>query len=402
MIKRKLYQEFLYRHKDKKIIKVLSGVRRSGKTTILQIFKESLLDDAVLEEQIHSINFEDLKYYELRDFQKLNEYLMESLIDGKKNYIFLDEIQHVNKFEIVVDSLFVQENVDVYITGSNAYFMSGELATNLTGRYVEKEVLPFSFKEYYLANENKDLNREELFDDYLFSALPYLSNTNDNQEKTEYLQGIYDSILAKDIVLRTGASDVSFIERILRTICSSLGSIVSINKLSNTLNSVGFKISNQTLEKYIDGMVDSKILYSVPRFDIKSKELLQRLEKYYLVDLGFKNLLLPDHLEDRGHNLENIIYLELRRRFSNVYVGEMKNGEVDFVAMSATKDIHYFQVALETSNDETLQRELRSLESITDNYPKTLLTLDSVNKNANYNGIIKKNAIDWLLEDETL
>ena len=398
-IKRQHYLNFLRRHRDRQIIKVVSGVRRAGKSVLFQLYKEELLADGVAEDQIISINFEDLSYYDLRNFQTLFAYIKEQLNEDKTYYIFLDEIQHVEKFELVADSLFILPNVDLYLTGSNAYFMSSELATNLSGRYVEIEVLPLSFEEYLSAQPlSEDTNTAEIFNNYLFSAFPYLLQTSSYAEKIDYLRGIYHSILLNDIVTRLGNPNPTIIERIVRTLLSSTGSLISTNKIRNTLVSQNVSISHNTLEDYLTTLTDSLLFYSVPRFDVKGRALLQRLEKYYPVDLGLRNLLLPDHKEDIGHILENIVYLELRRRYSHVYVGNLDKYEVDFVVVTDVGHYAYYQVSETTLASETLERELRPLEAIKDQFPKYLLTMDTIKPTANYNGIEKKNIINWLLE----
>ena len=398
-IKRQHYLNFLRRHRDRQIIKVVSGVRRAGKSVLFQLYKEELLADGVAEDQIISINFEDLSYYDLRHFQTLFAYIKEKLAEEKKYYIFLDEIQHVEKFELIADSLFILPNVDLYLTGSNAYFMSSELATNLTGRYVEIEVLPLSFEEYLSAQPlSEDTNTAAIFNNYLFSAFPYLLQTSSYAEKIDYLRGIYHSILLNDIVTRLGNPNPTIIERIVRNLLSSTGSLISTNKIRNTLVSQNTSISHDTLEKYLKALTDSLLFYSVPRFDVKGRALLQRLEKYYPVDLGLRHLLIPDHKEDFGHILENIVYLELRRRYAQVYVGNLDKYEVDFVVVTDVGHYAYYQVSETTLAPETLERELRPLEAIKDQFPKYLLTMDTIQPTANYNGIEKKNIIDWLLE----
>lgn len=401
LIERPLYQAFLRRHRDKPVIKVISGVRRAGKSVLFQLFKDELLASGVSESQIISINFEDLTFYHLRDFLTLNQYIEERLTSDEKHYVFLDEVQHVSQFELVADSLVIKENVDLYLTGSNAYFMSSQLATNLTGRYVQLEVLPLSFKEFMSGIEENAPNRtlEEQFNAYLFSSFPYLLQTQSYQEKIEYLTGLYNSILLNDIVPRIGNPNPSLIERIVRTLLSSTGSQISTNKIRNTLVSQNVKISHVALEHYLTALVESLLFYAVPRFDVRGRKLLQRLEKYYTVDLGFRNLLLPDHQEDFGHMIENIVYLELRRRYSKVYVGNIDKYEVDFIAVTDQGSYTYYQVSETTLASETLKRELRPLQKISDNYPKYLLTMDSIQPNANYDGIQKKNLLDWLLEE---
>lgn len=403
LVSRPDYLAFLRRHKDKNIIKVVSGVRRAGKSVLFQLFKNELIAQGVAEDHIISVNFEDLSFYDLRDFRLLNQYITERLRDEQKHYIFLDEIQHVEKFELVADSLFIKPNVDLYLTGSNAYFMSSELATNLTGRYVEIEVLPLSFQEYLQGVESSNVeNVGRLFNEYLFSAFPYLLQTESYVERVEYLRGIYHSILLNDIVPRIGNPNPSVIERIVRTLLSSIGSLISTNKIRNTLASQQVTLSHTSLENYLQTLTDSLLFYAVPRFDVKGRALLQRLEKYYVVDLGFRNLLLPDHQEDFGHLIENLVYLELRRRYSKVYVGNIDKFEVDFVVVTEVGNYEYYQVSETTLSSETLERELRPLQAINDQYPKYLLTMDTIQPNANYNGIQKKNILDWLLEQKAL
>lgn len=398
-INRPEYVAFLNRHRNRQVIKVISGVRRAGKSVLFQLFRQELIQSGVAENQILVINFEDLRYYELRDFRALNRYLEEQLQTQETYYIFLDEIQHVDQFELVADSLFIKPNVDLYLTGSNAYFMSSDLATNLTGRYVQLEVLPLSFSEYVAGREEDSLSPSQLFNDYLFSAFPYLLQTESYRESIEYLQGLYSTILLNDVLPRAGAASPDLLERLVRTLLSSMGSPISTNKIRNTLISQGVKVSNTTLEGYIDALLDSLLFYAVPRFDVKGRTLLQRLEKFYCVDLGFRQLLLPDHQEDLGHMIETIVYLELRRRFSKVYVGNIGKYEVDFIVVTETGTYQYFQVSLSTLAPETLERELRPLQAIDDQHPKYLLTLDQIQPEANYDGIQKKSLIDWLLED---
>lgn len=395
-VNRPRYIQFLERHKNKHIIKVMSGVRRAGKSVIFELFREQLRAEGVDPSHIIDINFENLAYYELRDMLKLNAYIESQMTDDSMYYIFLDEIQHVRNFELVVDSLFIKPNVDLYITGSNAYFMSGDLATNLTGRYVEMEVLPLSFAEYVLGQDaTQDVS--VLFNAYLLSGFPYLLHTQDDAERIEYLQGIYNTVLLNDVVSRAGDAQPELLERIIRTLLSSIGSVVSVPKIRNTLESQGEKVSRNALDKYVDALTDSLLFYATPRYDVKGRNLLQRLEKYYTVDLGMRRLLLPDHQEDFGHMLENLVYLELRRRFAHVYVGNVGKYEVDFVGITATGECEYYQVSETTLAKETLARELRPLQAIQDQYPKYLLTMDTVMRTANYEGIRKLNVMDWLL-----
>ncbi|MGV2928693.1 ATP-binding protein [Macrococcus capreoli] len=400
LVIRKEYIEFLQRHQDKPVIKVVSGVRRSGKSTLFKLFQDELISSGVEPSQIITMNFEDLTYQHLLEFMDLFQYLTSRLHPTKKTYIFLDEIQMIDNFEKVVDSLILNDKVDLYITGSNAYFLSSELATLLSGRYVQLNMLPLSFKEFvtwHRANGTQQ-SLAELYELYIKTSFPYALRIDNAMERFEYLQGLYSTVVLNDIIKRMNVQDVSILERIIAVLLSSIGSLITINKIKNTLISKGYKIAHQTIDRYVNGILDSLIMYEVKRYNIKGKALLENQSKYYTVDTGLRQLVLRDHLEDYGHILENIIYLELKRRGYEVYVGENNQFEVDFVAIDADNNISYYQVALTTLDEGTLKRELRALESIDDQYPKYLLTLDQFNKTANYNGIMKLNAIDWLLE----
>lgn len=394
------YLNFLKRNRDKHIIKVVSGVRRSGKSTLFLLFRDYLKKTGVKDNQIINLNFEDMDFEDLLDPEKLYSYIKKKLLPDQMNYIFLDEIQHVHNFEKVADSLFIKDNVDLYITGSNAYFLSGEIATLLTGRYVQLNMLPLSFNEFvqWHKQNNKFTNDQDMFNQYLKSSFPYTLFTETDQERIEYLQGIYSTIVLTDIVTRLNIKDVPVLERLIRTLFSNIGSQVTINKITNTLRSNGYKTSNKTIDRYLEGILDSLLMYEAKRYDIHDHDLLSSNSKYYVVDLGLRRLLLPDHQEDYGHIIENVVYLELLRRFPNVYVGQSGKYEVDFVALNGRNEARYFQVALTTLDENVLKGELRSLQRIGDSYPKYLLTLDTLNKDANYNGIQKMNIIDWLLE----
>lgn len=394
------YLDFLNRHQDKHIIKVVSGVRRSGKSTLFLLFRRYLRKNGVAPEQIITINFEDMTNESLRDPHALYKYLTEHLIQSKMNYIFLDEIQHVSEFEKVVDSLFIKDNVDLYITGSNAYFLSGEIATLLTGRYVQVNMLPLSFKEFVEWHKQNDLftNETDLFNQYLESSFPYTLFVQNEQEKLEYLQGIYSTIVLTDIVTRLKVRDVPVLERLIRTLFSDIGSAISVNKIVNTLESAKLSGDNKTIDRYLNGILNSLLMYEAKLYDVHGRAILRTNSKYYVVDLGLRRLLLPDHQQDYGHIIENIVFLELKRRYPHVYVGRSDNLEIDFVALNIRNEARYFQVALTTLDERVLQRELRPLKQINDSYPKYLLTMDTLNKDANYDGIQKVNILDWLLE----
>ena len=407
-IDRKEYLDFLVKSKDRQIIKVVSGVRRCGKSTLFEIYKDFLLENGVEKKQIISINFEDMDYEELTDYKKLYEYIKSKMIGDKKNYIFLDEIQHVDKFEKVVDSLFIKENTDLYITGSNAYFMSSELATLLSGRYIELKMLPLSFKEYYQAKlEYEKMEQKEnrisktliqYYNEYIVnSSFPYtLQLDSDLKNIHEYLSGIYNSVLLKDIVARLKISDVMRLESVVKYIFDNIGNLTSLSKIANTLTSMGRKTDAKTIEKYIRGLTDSLLVHEVSRYNIKGKEFLSTLSKYYVTDLGLRQMILGNRNIDMGHILENIIYLELLRRKGNVYVGQFDKNEIDFVIVNSN-EIEYYQVALTVLDENTLKRELNAFKNIKDNYPKYLITLDDVMVNTDYDGIKVVNALEWLL-----
>ena len=408
-IDRKEYLDFLVKSKDRQIIKVVSGVRRCGKSTLFEIYKDFLLENGVAKNQIISINFEDMDYEELTDYKKLYEYIKSKIIENKRNYIFLDEIQHVDKFEKVVDSLFIKENTDLYITGSNAYFMSSELATLLSGRYIELKMLPLSFKEYYQAKlEYEKLEQKEnrilktltqYYNEYIVnSSFPYtLQLDSDLKNIHEYLSGIYNSVLLKDIVARLKISDVMRLESVVKYIFDNIGNLTSLSKIGNTLTSMGRKTDVKTIEKYIRGLTDSLLVHEVSRYNIKGKEFLSTLSKYYVTDLGLRQMILGNRNIDMGHILENVIYLELLRRKGNVYVGQFDKNEIDFVVINSN-EIEYYQVALTVLDENTLKRELDAFKNIKDNYPKYLITLDDVMVNTDYDGIKVVNALEWLLE----
>jgi len=407
-IDRKEYLDFLVKSKDRQIIKVVSGVRRCGKSTLFEIYKDFLLENGVAKNQIISINFEDMDYEELTDYKKLYEYIKSKMIEDKRNYIFLDEIQHVDKFEKVVDSLFIKENTDLYITGSNAYFMSSELATLLSGRYIELKMLPLSFKEYYQAKleyekmeqkENRTLKTLiQYYNEYIVnSSFPYtLQLDSDLKNIHEYLSGIYNSVLLKDIVARLKISDVMRLESVVKYIFDNIGNLTSLSKIANTLTSMGRKTDAKTIEKYIRGLTDSLLVHEVSRYNIKGREFLSTLSKYYVADLGLRQMILGNRNIDMGHILENIIYLELIRRKGNVYVGQFDKNEIDFVVINSN-EIEYYQVALTVLDENTLKRELDTFKNIKDNYPKYLITLDDVMVNTDYDGIKVVNALEWLL-----
>ncbi|MEZ7540830.1 ATP-binding protein [Veillonella rogosae] len=398
LIQREQYLAFLRRHKDQDVIKVVSGVRRCGKSTLFELFKQELLASGVKANQIISINFEDLEYEPLQEYHALHEYIVERLIPDIPMYVFLDEVQHVVQFEKVVGSLFIKPNVDIYITGSNAYFMSSDIATLLTGRYVQVEMLPLSFKEFHSAYSQQNLSDMDIYNLYIeHSSFPRLVHVEDDESIDEYLESILNTVVLKDIVTRLKITDVPLLLDIIKYLLANIGSLINPTKIANTLTSYGRKTDNKTVEKYLQGLKDGLLIYEVDRFDVKGKALLQRNAKYYVVDSAFRKFLLSRTDSDRGHILENIVYLELIRRGYRVYVGHLQNGEIDFVAKKPHR-LEYYQVSYTVMEDTTLRRELSPLEQLDDNYPKYLLTMDVLHKTDNHNGIEQKNVLDWLLE----
>ena len=407
MVERKEYLKSLIQWKDEQVIKVVTGIRRCGKSTLLAQYQSWLQKNGVSAEQIVSINFEELEYEELLDYKKLYAYLKGRLVSGKTTYIFLDEIQKVPYFEKAVDSIYVKPDVDVYITGSNAYMLSGDLATLLTGRYVEIKMLPLSFREFL---EITKLEKQQGFAEYLRNGgLPYVASMERTTEKVEtYLEGIYNTVIVKDIEDRQTRrerdpdkrkiNDIMLLKTIARYLSSVVGSPVSIRSITDYLSSNGRKISPNTVGDYVEALTESFIFYPVERFDIVGKQLLKANKKLYIVDLGLRNHILPRRNYDLGFSLENIVYFELLRRGYRVAMGKHGNTEVDFVAKKQNA-YKYFQVTADMTAQETFEREIRPLENIRDNYEKIILTADMLTV-GNYNGIQVKNLTDWLLETE--
>lgn len=396
MIAREEYLNKLISLKDKQLIKVVTGMRRSGKSTLFTLYRDYLLSNGVSSRQIQFYNFEDADNEELSDYKVLHEHIKARLVKNKMNYIFLDEVQNVPSFEKAVDSLFIKENVDLYITGSNAYMLSGELATLLSGRYIEIRMQPLSLKEYSTALPN--LGASELFRQYIAnSSFPYtIELIDDPKNVRDYLDGLYNTVIVKDISDRKKMTDTRQLKRVFRFMADNIGNLVSIKKISDTMSADKQDISTHTVESYLSYLEESFLLYSVPRYDIKGKDYLRTGEKYYLADVAFRSLLLGDKKQDYGQVLENIVYLELRRRGYQIFVGKSGNQEVDFVAFKGA-DTEYYQVALSVLDEQTLKRELGALESIADHNPKFLITLDPFPVTS-HNGIKQINALDWLLK----
>ena len=395
-IERKTYMEKLLNWKDKQVIKVVTGVRRCGKSTLLEMFQDRLKMEGVDDHRIIAINLEDFDFIELRDPKELYHYISTRLIKEKRCYVFLDEIQHVSNYADVVDALFVKENVDLYLTGSNAYMLSSEIATLLSGRYIEIKMQPLSFAEYVDSTGNRDHLAGKYSDYITNSSFPYtLELQNDKNLISDYLEGIYNTIVMKDVMQRKKINDAMMLESVVRFLMAHIGNTLSTKRIADALTSFGRKIDVKTVERYLQALSESFILYKVPRYNLRGRQLLKTLEKYYLVDVALRRTLLGKRAADTGHIPENVVFLELLRRYQRVYVGKMDDTEVDFVALDED-GASYFQVAATTRDENTLNRELTPLKAISDHYPKFLLTLDD-DPEMDYNGIKKINALDWLL-----
>lgn len=396
IIERKEYLDKLIAFRDKSIIKVITGVRRCGKSVLLGLFQDYLLRQGVSEEQIIAINLEDYDYYELREPAKLHSFIKERLNKDKMTYIFIDEVQHCEDFPGVIDSLYLKKNVDIYLTGSNANLLSSEIATLLSGRYVEIMMLPLSFREYVSGmGDTKELSKKYL--EYIEnSSFPYtLDLKGQPKEIRDYLEGLYNTIVVKDISQRKKFPDTMMLESIARFVFDNIGNPMSTKKIADTMTSFGRKIDVKTVEKYVSALMESFIVYQAKRYNIKGKQYLKTLERYYVVDIGLRYMLLGTRSTDVGHILENVIYLELIRRGYDVYVGKIDDLEVDFVAQTQKKTV-YYQVAATVRDENTLKRELTPLQKINDHYPKIILTLDD-DPEADYEGIRRINALDWLI-----
>lgn len=395
MINRDNYLNKLIRFKDKELIKVITGIRRCGKSTLFDIYINYLLKNNIKKEQIIRLNLEDPIYYELDNYLKLYNYIKERLKPNEMNYVFIDEVQNIPSFQKAIDGLYIQKNVDIYITGSNAFLLSGELATLLSGRYVEIKMLPFSFKEFKSALP--DETNEWLYKKYISTgSFPYTLKLDSIDDIDMYIKGIYDSIILKDVMARKNFPDKLMLQSVVNFMFDNIGNLLSTNKIADTMTSFGRKTSVHTIESYLSALTESFILYKSTRYDIKGKQYLKTGDKYYVSDLGLRYFILGRKKQDQGRILENVVYLELLRRGYDVYVGKFDNYEVDFVAINS-KGIEYFQISETVRDKKTLERELKSLDIINDHYPKYLLTMD-VDPETSYNGIRKINVLEWLLE----
>ena len=395
------YLKRLFDFKDKQLIKIVTGVRRCGKSTLLELYREELAKQGILAEQIQSINLEDPLYRDLMEWSRLYDHINARLVPDKMNYLFLDEIQNVKDFQKAADGLFIRKNVDLYLTGSNSRMQSGEWATLLSGRYIEIHMFPLSFKEY-VSTYQVPTDTDRKFADYLaYSSFPQIAQFILDDMATpdmvrQYLEGIYHTIVLKDVMESRKIKETGRLERVIQFMASAIGSEISVKKISDTMSSDGIKMLPLTVESYLDAFRDSYILYRADRYDVKGKKLLKTLNKYYLVDMGLRRLLLGDRNSDSGHILENIVYLELLRRGYRVYVGKVAEKEVDFVA-EGLNGTEYYQVAQSVRGEEVLVRELSALNAIHDHNPKFLLTRD-YEPATSHNGIKQLNVLDWLLE----
>lgn len=394
-INRQEYLNKLIALQDKPVIKIITGIRRCGKSTLMQMFAEYLQHNGIDSQQIIQINFEDFAYRKLLNAEALHDYIMEKTSADRKYYLFFDEIQNVAEFPAVINSLHLRENFDLYITGSNAYMLSSELATLISGRYIEIKMLPLSFKEF--ASNFSEVAPAELYRKYLEAgSFPGAVLFQENPAQLhDYLEGIYNTVVIKDIMTRKNIADPLMLQSVVSFVFDNIGNELSAKKIADTMTSAGRKIDVRTVEKYLQALEEAFIIYRAQRFNIKGRQYLRGNEKYYAVDISLRTMLLGRRGFDVGHILENIIYLELLRRGYAVYVGKVDSLEVDFAAVSPQETI-YIQVAATVRDDQTLERELRSLQKIADHYPKLLLTLDE-DPEADYNGIRRQNALDWLL-----
>ena len=399
-IERRDYLDKLIAFKDKKLIKVITGIRRCGKSTIMEIFRDWLLNNGVSPEQILYLNFEDYDNIELRNPLALHQYIKPMILSDKPTYIFFDEIQHVKDFPDIINSINLKPNVDLYVTGSNAYMLSNEIATLLSGRYVEIAMLPLSFKEYVQGCGGSD-NLEKAYTNYITqSSFPYTLALDRPKDITDYLNGVYNTVVMKDIFSRKKIQDVMMLESVIRFVADNIGNMLSTKRIADIMTADGRKIDQKTVEKYLTSLCETFFVYEAKRYNVKGKQLLKTLGKYYLVDVGLRRMLLGGRSFDAGRLLENVVYLELLRRQKSVYIGKIDNLEVDFVAIDEN-DIVYYQVAATVRNEATLKRELSSLQQINDQYPKYILTLDE-DPEADYDGIKRINALKWLMGEYSI
>lgn len=401
MISRDHYLDRLKAFKDNKLIKVITGIRRCGKSTLLEIFREYLLSDGVNAGNVIHINLELMKYDDVRDYKAFYSLITEQITNKDRYYLLIDEIQQVEKWEKAINSINVEYNVDIYLTGSNAYLLSSEISTLLSGRYVEIKMLPLSFKEYLQFDHlPKEWTIEDKFNQYLkFGSLPAVASIpQDNTTVNDFLLGIYNTVIVKDVISRNKIKDMALLEQIVKYVVANTGNIISASKISGYLSSQGRGENTKaaTVSNYLDMLEKAYIIYPVKRYDIKGKEQLKNLAKYYVVDTGIRNMLMGYSDGDLGHILETVVYLELIREGYQVFIGKWYDAEVDFIAVKQDEK-KYFQVTLSLMDEKVKERELAPLREIPDNYEKIILSMDKTFI-TDYEGIKYKNIIDFLLE----
>lgn len=395
MIERPNYLEELISFKDKDLIKIITGIRRCGKSTLFDLYIDYLLSHNVNKNQIIRMNLEEYEFNDILNYNDLYNFINSKLLSDKMNYVFIDEVQKITDFQKACDSLYIKKNVDLYITGSNSKLLSGELATLLSGRYVEIKMLPLSFKEYISFVGENDIQKKYV--DYITkSSFPYTLKLDSAKEIRMYLDGLYNTVIVNDIAERKEISDIGMLKDVIKFMFDNVGNLCSSTSIANTMTSNGRKISVPTVEKYLEALVESFVLYKVSRYDIKGKNYLTTGSKYYLSDVGLRYYLLGSKNVDEGHILENVVYLELLRRGYEVYIGKNDNNEVDFVAVNE-KGEEYYQVSYTVKDEKTLERELKPLNNINDHNPKYLLTTDYT-PYTSHNGIKQINVFDWLLD----
>jgi predicted AAA+ superfamily ATPase len=400
MIERTYYMSLLTKWKDKQVVKVITGVRRCGKSTLMNMFCDKLLTEGVNDAQITHLNLEDIDNEQFLDYKTLYSYIKGRQQKGKMNYVFLDEIQMVGNFHKAIDSMQLLENIDIYVTGSNAYLLSGEIATLLSGRYVEIKMFPLSFREY-MSVQPMNVSVESAYRRYIeFGAFPYVTQLDSDRTLVQnYLSGLYNTIVLKDVIARSRISDVMMLESVVRFLADNIGNISVTKRISDTMVSAGRKISTHTVENYVSALLSSYIFYAAVRYDVKGRQYLKSGHKLYLCDVGLKNIIIGTKTGDLGHILENVIFMELQRRGNEVYVGKVGDAEIDFITINGNMKT-YYQVSLSVRDSATLHRELAPLLNVADSYPKYLLTLDN-DPVVMHNGIRQMYALDWLLENPT-
>ncbi|MDR0723775.1 MAG: ATP-binding protein [Endomicrobium sp.] len=398
LIDRPYYLNKLRSWKDNNdLIKIVTGIRRCGKSTLFKLFQNYLKETGVCEKQIINLNLEDARNEKFLDYKILHNHIEKLTSKHNKNYVFIDEIQLVKNYQKAINSLRLRQNIDLYVTGSNAYMFTPIVTTLLSGRYIEIKMYPLSFKEYVNYFNTKDVSISDLYNTYITNGgFPQtILLNNDRKLIQDYLIGLYNTIIQKDIILRAQFKDISRLENVVRFIFDNIGNETSIRNISNTLTSDRAQIHPQTIESYIEGLVDSFLVYKADRFDIKGKLYLKSNSKYYVSDIGLRKALLGNRNLDTGHILENIVYLELIRRGHRVNVGKVGNFEVDFIAQSP-EEVIYYQVSQTLADDKTLKRELLPLQKLQDNYKKIIITTDTITQS--FDGIETKNIIHFLLE----